>query len=230
MNSTSHSPASKLFKFVLPMALASCLCVALMLGRAKYHSSHRYIFLIWNLFLAWMPLFFAGILYLRDYPPNFLRMPAKIIGTLDKFICLGLLGLWLLFFPNSPYIVSDLMHLTYGNPATVWFDAVLFFCFAITGLQVGLFSLFLIERVMTKVMNRAFSFLIILSSILLSGFGIYMGRVLRLNSWELFTEPIQLFWKTFNAINLYAGCMTAIYAALIAVIYLIFRSGRQATI
>ncbi|MGB0522956.1 MAG: DUF1361 domain-containing protein [Flammeovirgaceae bacterium] len=211
-------------KPVSALALASMLCCLMVSIRFIRTDTLKYGFLLWNLFLAWMPLVFAYWLYLKNYPKRFLGMPNRIIGVSEKLTFLTLLGCWLLFFPNAPYIVSDLVHLRWNRETIVWFDAVLFFCFASTGLQVGLFSLFLIQQTLNQVVGKWLSWHLIAVSIWLSGFGIYMGRDLRVNSWDLFTKPLELIQTIIQKFSIHGLNMTILYAVLIGTVYIIFRS------
>ena len=195
------------------LLLASVLCGALVFTRIIQMDSLHFGFLLWNLFLAWIPLVFAFMLY-KQQTSNWLQ---KI--TFGSLFCL-----WLLFFPNAPYIVSDLIHLRWNTAYLIWFDAVLVFGFAFTGLQVGLYSLYLVQLAIQRSFNRLVSWLTIAGSIWLSGLGIYMGRELRFNSWELFTNPLDLLTDTWSQLDIQAMQMTVLYAALIGVVYLIFRS------
>lgn len=213
-----------LIKPLSALLLSSVLCCLMVTIRYVRMDSLKYGFLIWNLFLAWTPLLFAYLLKLKNYPTGFLSMPNSIVGKKEKFIFLALFSLWLLFFPNAPYIVSDLIHLRWNKGTIIWFDAVLFFCFAATGLQVGLLSLYLIQKSLEEVTNRWLAFHIIAGSIWLSGFGIYMGRDLRINSWDLFTQPIELIQTTIHKLSIHGVQMTMVYAVLIGTVYLIFKS------
>ena len=80
----------------LSLALASSVSVALVL--ARFIASHQFAYfnLVWNLFLAWLPLGFA---FVTD----------RFRESRLCFLAFGFL--WLLFLPNSPYLVTDLVHL-----------------------------------------------------------------------------------------------------------------------
>ena len=136
-----------------------------------------FLFFVWNLFLAALPYLFARM---TDWAKSL-----PLVGVLLLF--------WLLFLPNAPYVISDLKHLRprYGVPYP--YDVVVFITCAFTGLYLGGLS---IVKVMQRVDwqnwrmgSKALSFLVFP----LAGFGIFLGRVLRWNSWDLFQQPIQLF-------------------------------------
>ena len=112
--------------------LATALCVALEAFREHHYGWIDFRFLLWNLFLAWIPLLLALAVYdgyRRDAPLAVLA-PGAV--------------LWLLFLPNAPYLVTDFVHLApYGPP--LWFDGVLLSTFAWTGLLLGFVSLYLMH-------------------------------------------------------------------------------------
>jgi uncharacterized membrane protein len=98
-------------------------------------------------------------------------------------------GLWLLFLPNAPYIVTDFLHLKHKPPVPLWFDLVLLFSFAGTGLLLGLLSLHNMQQALTARLSARWAQWLIGGAIALSGFGIWLGRFQRWNSWDIFTRP-----------------------------------------
>lgn len=204
--------------------LVSVLCCVMCTIRFIRLDSLRYGFLIWNLFLAWVPLFFAVILQAKEYPKGFLFMSKDIIKTQEKVLFISLLGLWLLFFPNAPYLISDLMHLKFNKDPIIWFDAVLMFAFALTGLQVGLLSLFMVQQVLGQAFGKIRAWAMLMLIIWLTGFGVYMGRELRFNSWDIFTHPLQLVEEVIAATSIHGINMGILYSTLIGAVYLAFRS------
>jgi uncharacterized membrane protein len=103
-----------------------------------------------------------------------------------------LLALWLLFFPNAPYILTDLYHLNGGNQAPLWFDLVLVILFAWTGLLFGFLSLADIEGIFLRRLPRWMVAGISSCMLVLGSFGIYLGRYLRWNSWDVLRNPFKL--------------------------------------
>src|SRR5204862_669086 len=106
---------------------------------------------------------------------------------------LGLAGAWLLFFPNAPYIFTDLIHLTTGFYNHFWVDMVLILLCALIGLVLGFVSLYLMQSVVTRMVGRAASWLFIAAVAGLGSFGIYLGRFLRFNSWDIVFKPVDLY-------------------------------------
>src|SRR5689334_21968627 len=105
----------------VPMIFASALCIAIVIARIAYTNSYTYAFLIWNLFLAWPPVICAFIAY---------KFHEKLTGPL-RVVTLLCMGVWLVFLPNAPYLITDLVHLRPGNDAFFWFDLTMFVAFAV---------------------------------------------------------------------------------------------------
>jgi uncharacterized membrane protein len=105
----------------------------------------------------------------------------------------GLIAAWLLFFPNAPYIFTDIIHLTSRYFAHFWVDLVLVLCCALTGLVLGFLSLYLMHCMAVKMFGRIVSWFLIAGIAGLSSFGIYLGRFLRFNSWDVIFKPVALY-------------------------------------
>lgn len=146
----------------------------------KLKSSMTFGFLLWNIFLAWLPLFFA-LLFARS-----------IKQGRPLAVSISLLVLWLAFLPNAPYILTDLLHLKWRHPVPHWFDLMTLIIFAWTGWQLGIASLIKIYQSLQAVLSKAWSISIVLIAIVLCAPGIYLGRVLRYNSWDLLHRPFDI--------------------------------------
>ena len=196
----------------LSLALLSALCCLLLIIRAVQTEQLRGLFLLWNLFLAWMPLFFALVAR---------RLSSSTLVTKPKqLLILVNLGLWLLFFPNAPYLITDLIHLGEYERHILWFDTVGFFIAALAGICTGLYSLQVTHQVLNQFISSILAWVIISVSIVLSGFGLYLGRFVRFNSWDLFTHPVYLFRKSFQELqNPLAIQTTLVFTLVVAVLY-----------
>lgn len=165
----------------LLFALSSALSVTMFMVRAWYTDSLVFFFLNWNLFLAWVPFVLASMMATlaqrRPRPRLFLVL---------------LLAAWLLFFPNAPYIISDLMHLGSPRDVPIWYDAILIFSYAWNGLLLGFASLWLVQQVIADRFGAIVGWLFAMCSLLAAGFGIYLGRFQRWNSWDLLVNPLEL--------------------------------------
>jgi uncharacterized membrane protein len=164
--------------------VASGLGLVLVAARLGVTRQFHFLFLPWNLFLAWLPLGFAWLTRRLAFGAPEHRWGAWLAGLA-----------WLLFLPNSPYIFTDFVHLT-GSRGTLapplWFDLVMTLLFALTGLLVGLRSVALMHGLVQDLRGPRAGWLFVAGSLLLSGFGVYLGRFLRWNSWDLFSSPMLL--------------------------------------
>ena len=166
---------------LVALALASALCFGLVQMRALY--SHNVVFtaFLWNLFLAWIPLTAALPVYaLRKGRGR--RWPIVLICFV----------VWFLFFPNAPYIVTDLQHLHPRPGVPLWYDLITIMAFALTGLFLGYLSLYLMQEVVRGWFGRGVSWAFALGMLGVSAFGIYLGRFVRWNSWDALTDPISI--------------------------------------
>jgi uncharacterized membrane protein len=161
------------------LLLASTLFgVAMVIVRAYFSGTLSYTFLVWNLFLAVIP-FGISTLLSRFKTPGIVFYP--------------LVFLWLLFFPNAPYVLTDLIHLRpYYVP--LWYDLLLLLSFAWTSLMFGFVSLADMQRLIRERFNATVGWLFATAALALGSFGIYLGRFLRWNSWDVIAKPKGLAW------------------------------------
>ncbi len=150
-------------------------CFALSATRIKYTGSVMFLFLIWNLFLAFIPWLLSSTIV--------------VFNLKNKFFLIILIITWLLFFPNSPYILTDLFHLRLKTTVPKWYDLILILSFAWTGLVYGFISLMDIENLLVGFINKKLLNLISILFLFLASFGIYLGRFLRWNSWDVINKP-----------------------------------------
>jgi uncharacterized membrane protein len=163
------------------LGLFSSLVIGTIAFRIAYTGRTEHIMIEWNLFLAWVPFVLALIVYDRA------RAGASTSALWGASV------LWLLFLPNAPYLVTDLKHIDGFGGVQALYDVVLLVSAAATGLLLGLTSLFLMHSVARR-MVRAFSaWAFVVGVLVLSSFGIYLGRVQRWNSWDVFVRPGYLF-------------------------------------
>jgi uncharacterized membrane protein len=162
---------------VLGLFAASLFCVALVVVRNVHTGNVNFRYLIWNLFLAWIPFVLAVFVY--D------RWRRRRGGML--LVVLG--GLWLLFFPNAPYIATDVVHLQRDALSPYWYDAVTIAAFAWMGVLLGFASLYLMQTVVRQWRGVVAGWIFAFVAIALGSLGIYLGRFLRLNSWDAVEHP-----------------------------------------
>lgn len=167
---------------MLALAFASAVCVGLVLARVISTGNIRYVFLAWNLCLAWLPLVFALLAH-----ETFQQQSAR------NWRFAAPAGLWLLFFPNAPYIFTDLIHLSAQFRAHFWVDLLLILSCALTGLVLGFVSLFLMQGVVRRLLGGVASWVFVAGVAGLSGFGVWLGRFLRFNSWDVLFRPMEVY-------------------------------------
>src|SRR6185436_2816634 len=174
------------------LTFASIVSVTLVIARIVWTGQLRYAFLVWNLFLAWMPLIFALLAKERYWDgPKKQGGSGGFRNRNGRFA--GLTAAWLLFFPNAPYIFTDLIHLTTRFVGHFWVDLTLILLCALTGLVLGFVSLYLMQSVVARMFGRIASWLFIAVVAALSSFGVYLGRFVRVNSWDIVTRPAKLY-------------------------------------
>lgn len=161
------------------LSLATIFCIVVLRVRMLVSDTYHYRFLAWNLFLAWIPFGIAFATYLA----------ALRRGLLVIVIPAGAL-LWLLFFPNAPYILTDLQHLSQGaREAPLWYDVIMLIWFAWTGLLLGVISLYLMQELVRREFGRLAGWIFVLVVASLSSAGVYIGRFIRWNSWDVLRNP-----------------------------------------
>lgn len=182
-----HDFYSKLKPFKFRLTIFGLLCGASLISvgmfrlRTLLSGSDEFAFLVWNLILAWIPLVMSYI------ASGFVEKRRYVLFTVPVAAIL-----WLLFFPNAPYIITDLFHLSEPQPyIPVWFDALLINWFAWTGILLGVFSLFMMHDIVRRAFGRITGWLFVLAVSTLCAVGIYIGRFLRWNSWDIILHPSQ---------------------------------------
>ena len=187
----------------------SCL---LLMGRAAVTGLITYAFLLWNLFLAVIPY---AITHWLSGQPSLWKSKPKLLVVIFA---------WLIFIPNSFYILTDLFHLDTFDSAPKWFDLLLLFSFAWNGLLLGILSVRTLEKIIETVWGKDFSFTILVVVMWLNAFGIYIGRYLRYNSWDVIAQPLSLFSEMFEVIfhpikNKMEWGMITVYAVFLLLLY-----------
>ncbi len=161
---------------------ASFVSVMLVLARMVYSHTLQYRGLIWNLFLAWIPFLLAYGAYALSWRRLWLYVAIPIFAFL-----------WLIFFPNAPYILTDLQYLSLSSPnAPLWYDIILLVWFSWTGMLLGLVSLYLMHDIVQRHFGRWIGWTFALTVAGSSSGGIYVGRFLRWNSWDILGNPAEV--------------------------------------
>ncbi len=204
-----------------PLMLLTLFAFGLWVSRVKFSDDFRYYFLFWNLFLAWVPYGFAiAALFaekLLPKPWHWLLIVPLLVG-------------WLLFLPNAPYLVTDMIHFRAVDPVPYWYDIGLFIILAWTGCLLAIVSLNIVQDLAYRHFGTLISWLVSLTSIALCGLGLYLGRVLRWNSWDalysvdtILLDLVRTF--VFSPLsNLYAVGFTLMFTAMVGMFYFTIRS------
>jgi uncharacterized membrane protein len=164
--------------FMLALGAATTVSLGLFACGALQNHSLEFGYLVWNLFLAWLPLVFA------------LRLIRVLQRKLwSSWECLALSVLWLVFLPNSFYMISDFIHLQDVMRVDLLYDAVMFTSFIYSGVIIGFCSLYLIHMQLYRRVSQRSAGILIAATLLVCSFAIYVGRDLRWNSWDILTNP-----------------------------------------
>ncbi len=176
-------------KNTVNLFLCSIALVGMLLYERHWIGKYRLLFLIWNVFLAWIPYICS--------------IGAEYFYKENKKIIVLLLGFgWLIFYPNAPYIITDFIHATsntyifwktgeVNRNILVWYELLLLFFTILIGLILGFISLYKIQNIVKHIGGKFISWIFVLIISCLSGFAIYLGRFPRLNSWDV-VNPMNL--------------------------------------
>jgi len=195
-----------------PLLLCSMLSMSMLLCRLLQSKSPVYIFLAWNLLLAWIPLLAssAAVRRLR-------RNRWGLIGV-------ALLAVWLTFFPNAPYLLTDFVHLRPRRLVPLWYDIAMLASFAWTGMLLAVTSLQQVHRLVRARNNPRAGWLLVGVATTFAGAGVYVGRFLRWNSWDLAMRPAALVADVSSRFahplsNPRAWGVTLVFGALLFAVY-----------
>lgn len=170
---------SQRFEITILLILMTLFCFSLSIFRYYLSDTKVFFFLNWNLFLAWIPFIISSFLL--------------IFNIKSKVALVFAIVVWILFFPNSPYILTDLFHLKTRNSVPIWYDLIVILSYAWAGLICGFISLLDIEKMLSSYFKRSTISIIAVLFLFLSSFGVYLGRFLRWNSWDVLNNPFGLF-------------------------------------
>lgn len=206
------SSFNRIFALLLLTNTAS---VVLFLFRLLEGDTFRYWFMLWNLALAWIAPFVA--LWLAE---RLKRFSWKHWSS----ICITLV--WLLFLPNSFYMVSDLIHVRQTGEVSIIFDAVLFSSFIFNGFIAGYIGVYLVHRELNRRLSAVKAYAVIAGVFLLCSYAIYLGRILRWNTWDALFQPAALLFDISDTLlrpveHSQAYVITGSFLLLIGVFYLL---------
>lgn len=157
------------------------------------------VYILWNIFLAIIPFFISSIL-LWLFTNRSVNKALFIIGGI----------VWLLFIPNAPYIITDLVHIGEIRSVPALYDSFLLFSAAWVGLLLGMFSINHMEQIFYMKYSKGVTSIIIGLIMLLTSFGMYLGRFLRFNSWDIFENPLSFITGVGEIFSDKANCIEAL--------------------
>ncbi|MBQ0736068.1 DUF1361 domain-containing protein [Aquimarina celericrescens] len=160
--------------FVKSFSISVSFTLLLLMVRITKTGSFFYLFLVWNLFLACIP--YVITILLAHFNSK------RLLFWFGFFV-------WLVFLPNAPYILTDIQHIRLSTLQSVWFDVLLILSFAFNGMIIGFASLQIMQKLLRERLSKQTINIITYIILFLCGFGIYLGRVLRWNSWDIIQNP-----------------------------------------
>jgi uncharacterized membrane protein len=206
---------------VHPAALigVSLLVLVLLQWRHHYEPYVARAYLIWNLFLAWIPYVCAVLIARlgRNRAPLWMLLPLGAV--------------WLAFLPNAPYLVTDVVHIQHGDPPRLVYDIPLFAVVAVSGVLLGVAALLPVHRLVAERYGHAASVGFPPLIAAATGFGVYLGRVQRWNSWSFVEAPGRLAHAAGSVLvhpisHPRAVGGTALFAAAFLLAYVVLTYGR----
>ena len=203
------------------LALSGGLTVGMLAARVLRYDKMSFIFLVWNLVLAWIP--YLASLWAASIQR---RRP----GAWWLLLLAG--GLWLLFFPNALYLVTDLVHLRERPPVPLWYDIGLLAAFMLNGCWLAVVSLHVMQTLVRRLAGALASWLFVLVASGLSGLGVYLGRVLRWNSWDLLISPRAVLADAIGPLlhprgHLPPLALSAVFTAVLLICYVMYATAYQ---
>ncbi|MBC3844846.1 DUF1361 domain-containing protein [Winogradskyella echinorum] len=212
---TLQKPIQSKFKTLVLVTATLSFSLIMLMVRMKLNKSFFYLFLVWNIFLAFIPYIITMYLNTKT--------------NLSKLKLGFWFFIWLALLPNAPYIVTDLIHIRIGNHTLLWLDVMVILSFALSGLLLFYLSIRDMEKLIAVKFKQIPITTLSILIMFLCGFGVYLGRFLRYNSWEIISNPEVLISDVFNIIvspfqNSGAWLFTLGFGGFLVVGYLIFKN------
>ena len=202
--------------FVL-LNLACLISVLLVVARVAYSDTGRHTGLVWNLFLAWIPFMLAYFAHLVSWRRAALYLVIPLIAFL-----------WLIFFPNAPYMLTDLQDLSRRTfDAPLWYDVIIVVWCSWTGMLLGVISLYLMQDIIIRRFGRLTGWIFVFVISGMSSFGIYIGRFVRLNSWDILQNPTEAAQEILGIVidpSMRLAAFTVLYTVFFLFVFLLLYS------
>lgn len=202
--------------FIL-LNLACAICIGLVAARVAYSDTRDRTGLIWNLFLAWIPFMLSYFGHVVSWRRTTLYLIIPAIAFL-----------WLIFFPNAPYMLTDLQDLSRRSTNTpLWYDVIIVVWCSWTGMLLGVISLYLMQDIVARTFGRTAGWIFVFVISALSSFGIYIGRFVRLNSWDILQNPAETAQEILGIVvdpSMRLAAFTISYATFFIFVFLLLYS------
>lgn len=193
-----------------PLFLSLAGNIAMILARMLYIQDLFFSFMLWNLFLAAVPLLISRKIYRKK--------------NINRPLLYSSLFIWLLFLPNAPYIVTDLVHLYHRPPVPFWFDMLLVLLSVINGLVLGFVSIHQIEQLFRNRNAQKYLPLFRITIMLIMSYGVYLGRYLRFNSWDAIINPHHVLRGVYDSITIGTVGFVLTFGFVSFVLYSFYKS------
>lgn len=199
------------------LILLSLAAVGLEWVRSRFYQGRFYRPFLLNIILAWIPLILSIAAYIFFLQNNFREDLAST----------ALLIVWFFFFPNSIYLITEVHHFrdrfADEGKDPFWFDNIEILSIVGVGLLLGIHSLAIVHFLLRSYFPEVWSWIILVSYIFVANLGIYIGRYMRLNSWDVLFNPLRLIKRVFNELNSREKVQTLIlYTTLFSLFILVF--------
>lgn len=209
-------------KIAIPKSIILLVFFSLVLNilRVVIFGKFSFVYLLWNILLAFIPFLISSILlyYSNEHKLN------------KTFFIVGGI-VWLMFIPNAPYIVTDLIHIGEVRGTPILYDSILLFTSAWTGLLLGMNSIFHIEKILLSRYSKRVTSVVLAVILLLISFGMHIGRFFRFNSWDVFANPV-FFFNKLNTVSQSVHHLEALIYTLLffSFVYVSYRSWKYAQV
>lgn len=169
------------------LLLLSLVTLGIQVLRSHLYEYRFYRPFLVNIVLAWIPFILSIVAYVV-----FLR--ANLQASVPM---VGILIIWFVFFPNSIYLITEVHHFQDETTVPLWFDTIAILLIVTTGILVGIHSLAIIHLFIRVYAPAEGSWIFLIAYVYLATFGIFLGRYLRFNSWDVIKRP----WRLFSEIR-----------------------------
>lgn len=195
----------KIYNEEKALIIISVFSVLLSFGKVMHSGYLTFLTLSWNLLLAWIPYLISRY--------GFQKEQGKNTKNIIFFI------IWILFLPNAPYLITDFIHLNIKGPYR-WLEIVIFSSYGLSGLLLFQLSILHFKNIFLSKYSKITRQFIIVFLSGICAYGIYLGRILRCNSWEIVSDPIGLAHSIFNSIFHNPNLFNAFYINVIFTLFL----------